>query len=157
MVFAFPTPEDDFERELLSSIQTHGWSVLKVPADEEGPGFAFTLGLWGNYGHPEVIMVGLDLDLMHQILNLIGDAVKAEQQRFEDGQHYAELLEDLHCAFVEVAANHFMEYLGTALWLYGQQPFEALQCVWPDREGLYPWQDGFNPEWRELQPLLSTP
>ncbi|WP_158679815.1 DUF4262 domain-containing protein [Deinococcus sp. NW-56] len=157
MAFAFPIPEDDFERELLSNIQTYGWAVVKVPEDEEGPGFAFTVGLWGNYNHPEMVMVGLDLDLMHHVLNLIGDAVQTGQQGFEDGQRSPELLEGYDCAFVRVAAGHFTEYLGTALWLYGQQPFEALQCVWPDSEGLYPWQDDFNPEWRELQPLLSTP
>lgn len=157
MAFAFPAPESDFDRRLLSGIETHGWYVLGVPADDEGPGFAFTAGLWGNYNHPEIVMVGLDIDLMHHVLNIIGDAVKTGHQRFEDGRQYPELLEGYDCAFVEVAPEHFKEYLGTDMWLYQRKPFEALQCVWPDKQGLYPWQDGFNPKWRELQPVLNTP
>lgn len=157
MPFAFPAPENDTDRHLLDGIQTHGWSVVKVLADDGGPDFAFTIGLWANYNHPEIMMVGLDIELMHHVLNNIGDEVKTGGQRFEDGKQYPELLEGYDCAFVSVAPEHFEEYLGTAMWLYRQQPFAALQCVWPDKQGFYPWQDSFNPQWRTRQPVLNTP
>ncbi|WP_216328551.1 DUF4262 domain-containing protein [Deinococcus aestuarii] len=157
MAFTFPAPENDFDRRLIDGIRTHGWYVLKVPADEEGPSFAFTVGLWANYGHPEIIMVGLDLDLMHLVLNIAGDEVKTGHQRFEDGRQYRNSWRATIALLSESRRSISKEYLGTAMWLYRQQPFAALQCVWPDKQGLYPWQNGFNPEWRDLQPVLNTP
>ncbi|MEF2277677.1 DUF4262 domain-containing protein [Deinococcus sp. YIM 134068] len=140
---------------MLDDIRRHGWHVIKVPADEEGPGFAFTLGLYARFDHPEVIIFGLDLDLMQQILNGIGDDVKAGERRYAAGRQESGVLEGYDCAFVEVAAPHFRDYLGTAVWLYRRQPFPALQCVWLDRAGAFPWEDRLDARFLPLQPLLD--
>lgn len=36
----WPAPEDDHDRKLLADVQEHGWHVVGVEADAEGPSFA---------------------------------------------------------------------------------------------------------------------
>jgi hypothetical protein len=55
-------------RKMLRDIQQYGWHVLKVMEDDKGPAFAFTIGLFHCFKHPEVLMIGLDLDFMHRII-----------------------------------------------------------------------------------------
>lgn len=51
--------KDEHERKALADVQQHGWHVLKVMEDNEGPAFAYTVGLYHSFGHPELIVVGL--------------------------------------------------------------------------------------------------
>lgn len=157
MTAPFPEPENDFDANVFRGIQDHGWFVLKVPEDVEGPGFAFTVGLWANYQHPELIIVGLNLDVMHQILNLAGNEVRDGRQRFKAGQLTSELIEGYPCAFAEVALEVYKDYLGYAQWLYRHESFPALQCVWPDQQGYFPWQPQFLDALRTSQPMLGQP
>lgn len=157
MTARFPEPENDFDASVLRGIQDHGWYVLKVPEDAEGPGFAFTVGLWANYQHPELIMVGLSLDLMHPLLNLAGGEVRDGRQRFEAGQLSSELIKGHLCTFVEVAPESYRDYLGYALWLYRHESFPVLQCAWPDQQGSFPWQSQFPEALRARQPILGNP
>jgi hypothetical protein len=48
--------------------------VVKVFGDDEGPGFAFTIGLYQRFRHPELLVFGLPLDTMHLMLNGAGEA-----------------------------------------------------------------------------------
>jgi hypothetical protein len=52
-------PKDDHERKALADVQNHGWHVLKVMEDDRGPAFAYTVGLYHSFRHPELIIVGL--------------------------------------------------------------------------------------------------
>jgi hypothetical protein len=44
--------------------------------------------------------------------------------------------------------------MGYAVWFYGGDDFQALQCVYPDLTNRFPWEEGFNNDWRSRQPLL---
>ncbi len=68
-----PTPTDDIDRKLLADIKEYGWHVIAVPEDEEGPAFAYSIGLFHSLQHAEVIVFGLDVRLMHEMINRIGE------------------------------------------------------------------------------------
>ncbi len=48
-------------------------------------------------------------------------------------------------------AQHVMGY---ALWFYGEDEFPVFQCVYPDLNNRFPWDDGFDTTWRDRQALL---
>lgn len=65
-----------------------GWQVILVAEDaacsdpehqahsaddhgDPGAAFAYTVGLWHRFGHPELLMSGLDQRVMHSALNEI--------------------------------------------------------------------------------------
>jgi hypothetical protein len=43
---------------------------------ETGPEWSFSTGLFHSYQHPEIVIVGLELDNMQKIVNTIGSQVK---------------------------------------------------------------------------------
>jgi len=54
-----PAPQGDSDRKLLADVQGHGWHVIGVETDEEEPGFAYSIGLYHTFRHPEIIVFGL--------------------------------------------------------------------------------------------------
>ena len=150
------TTIDPRDQKVLDDISRYGWHVVKVFEDDAGPGFAFTIGLFESYGHPEVIAFGLPLDRLHAILNLVGVDAKAGLRR-NAGDVSADFLAGYSCTFIEFPASAFAQYLGYALWFYSGRSFPVLQLVWPDKAGCFPWDPHVVPEVRDLQPTPGEP
>lgn len=146
------------EQKFLSNIEGHGWVVTKVfrSRGETGPEFAYSTGLFHSYEHPEVIILGLDLDIMHRIINNVGDAVKTGFQ-FKPGTEYQDVFARCACQFRSVDVAHYKAYLGWSIWFYESYKFPVSQCFWPDREGRHPWDPSCTPGVVERQPLLFEP
>jgi Domain of unknown function (DUF4262) len=146
------------DQNFLANIEGHGWVVTKVfrSKGETGPEFAYSTGLSHVYKHPEIIIFGLNLDVMHRIINNIGDAVKIGS-RFEPGIEYQDIFAMCGCQFRPVDPGYYKAYLGWSIWFYEGYEFPVSQCFWPDREGHYPWDPECSPEIAELQPMLHKP
>jgi Domain of unknown function (DUF4262) len=142
------------EKGVLGDVAEYGWSVTQVLADEDGPAFAYTIGLYQSFEHPEILMIGLDLEVMSGILNTLGDDIK-QGERYEAGQQYSDVVETYLCSFQPIDEKFYGEYLGKAVWFYKGKDFPALQCVYPDMAGRYMWEQDANPRLTEMQPLLT--
>jgi hypothetical protein len=154
MVRTLADPDlDDGDRKLLRDVDEHGWHVIIVKEQEGTPGWAFSIGLYYKYQHPEVVVFGLPGELMHRVVNFIGSDVKGKAT-FEAGKEYAELLEGVRCTFKPVARKWYRPFLGYARWFYQGSAFPVLQCIWPDKQQRYPWGEGFRRDWAWAQPLL---
>jgi Domain of unknown function (DUF4262) len=130
------------DAQMRADIATYGWHVVKVLEDDEGPAFAFTIGLWKRFEHPELIVFGLPLEIMHQML-------------YAAGLDYDDILEGYSCTFRPVPRRRYEEYLGSARWYYESDDFPALQLIWPDREHRYPWATPAEAWIRTAQPVLA--
>ena len=139
---------------MISDVEEYGWHVALIPADDEGPGFAFSIGLFKTYRHPEVILFGLGIEAMHGIINNIGEEVR-QGRRFTEGEATSGIIKDFDVVFCEVHHDHYQEYLGTASWYYKNTDYPALQCVWPDRQGRFPWDVNFPASLRAIQPVMD--
>jgi Domain of unknown function (DUF4262) len=139
--------------DLPPLIRNHGWAVIRVEPQGEEPGYAYTIGLMQTYEHPEVIVFGLPLETMHDILNEIGTQVGAER-RFAPGEMASGIIEGFDVAFRAVAPGARSAYMGLGIDYYGRD-FPALHCLWPDRDGRFPWDLGASADFRRLQPMLS--
>ncbi len=145
-------------KSLRAGIKQHGWLVIGI-ADARPP-FAYTVGLWGAYQHPEIILVGpYPPEQGKAILNIIGDRVKAGE-RLEVGRPYDGIIEhklqmaQLQMVFLEVDQQILHEYFGAALAHYNCR-FPALQAVWPDPQGRFPWEQGYQLASGARLPLLG--
>jgi len=49
------------------------------------------------------------------------------------------LLLGMKCHFLEVNTRYYSDYVGFALWFYRKRRFPLYQIVWPNNEGLFPW------------------
>ena len=143
------------EAKVFADIAAYGWHCINVLADQEGPGFAYTIGLQRTLRHPEIIVFGLSAEVMHGILNRIAERIRSGHSH-TSGQSYWGILDDFRCHFLTVPQEEFPEYLGWALWYYKDEPLNALQCVWPDRNGKFPWNEGASTALGTRQPIIGV-
>ena len=141
------------DKKLINEVDQFGWHVVKVMADETGPSFAYTVGLNKNYNHSEIILVGLDLDLMHQILNNIGEEIK-NGKTYLDQKEYSDILANYNCYFSEINKTNFNEYTAYVSWFYKKE-VPVLQCIWPDSNGLYPFDQDCSEGIKNIQTILK--
>ena len=146
--------EQEQQTAVAQAVAEDGWAVFQVEEDEFSPGFAFSVGLFESYRHPEIMLFGLPSSMMQQIINNVAQRVK-EGASFQPGSSYADIFAGYKCAFREVSAERGAGYLEAASAFYGARQFPVLQCVWPDRSQRFPWQEGFDPALAHHQPLLD--
>ena len=139
---------------ITSDINTYGWHVVKVLGDSEGPQFGYSIGFYESFGHSEIIIVGLDLDLIHSLINSMGESVQ-KGSTYKHGNFYPDLLQGYECYFTDVAKNYYDNYLGRAQVYYQNDHFPVLQCIYPTVKGIYPWDKNWPDEIKTLQPLLG--
>jgi hypothetical protein len=146
----------DHDRSVLERLEKHGWFVNKIAGDERTPQFAYSFGLYERWQHPELILFGLDLNAMHTIVNDAGEKIR-NGVRYIDGDITSDLFNEYPCAFRRVDPAWYPTTLSWAAWYYASADFPALQLVWPDRRGRFPWEAQFDRKMLHMQPDLSVP
>lgn len=129
-----------------------GWGVPMIFGSETEPGYAYTVGLESNYNHPELMIYGLPPELMHWAINELGQKVK-DGHRFEDGELIKEMFN--MPAIIKSCNKSANDNLRLAHVIYGGQEFRVMQIYWPDTEGKFPWEDGFQKELAIMQPVWT--
>lgn len=76
-------------------------------------------------------------------------------RHFTAGGAHDDFLEGYEVTFRAVPPYQFAAWLGTGVRFYDGESFPALQLVYPDRAGRWPWQEGVAPAFRERQPILA--
>lgn len=145
---------DESEEVVRENVRKYGWHVSLIEEDDEGPGFAYSIGLYETFKKPEVIIFGLPTDVMHRIINDIGEEHRSGRPVVADGPQEG-ILKNLPVHLKPVLKKHYKEYFGYGLWYYSGPSFPAVQCFWPDRTGKFPWEGGFPEDWLRRQPDLS--
>jgi len=156
--FQWPEPEDAHDEKLISDVREYGLHIINVFADDSGPGWSFTVGLFLNYSHPEVLIYGLKERQSHLILNDLRDHV-ATGETFLSGARTDALLQGHDVCFLDVPLEQYPDHLGYAMWFYRSlpEPFPCVQLVWPDKANKFPWEQGYDKSYSDLQPLLAAP
>lgn len=47
------------EKDVVEKVEKFGWMVMNIKDDPGKPGWSYTVGLFGSYKHPEIVMFGL--------------------------------------------------------------------------------------------------
>jgi len=150
----FPQEHNSIEDKLIEDVKKSGWSVMLIEATDYLPSFAYTVGLWKNYNHPELIAFGLTTKTLHSMLNIGGELVKSGNA-LKIGRDYDEFFNNGEAQFVTVDPRNLEDYFGYSIWLNKTNVFPALQLVWTDRNGNYPWHLDYEEEFIYRQPLLD--
>ncbi|MBK8110785.1 MAG: DUF4262 domain-containing protein [Saprospiraceae bacterium] len=145
---------DNGDKKLVSDIAQFGSHVLKVMEDDNGPGFAYSVGLFKTFNHPEIIIIGLKPDLAHILINNIGEDIKKGKQ-YQSALLYTDILDDFKCLMLDVPRESYKKYVGYGLWYYEGDKFPLLQCIYPTVKGIYPWEKEWPEDIIDLQPILG--
>ena len=138
---------------IMGHIGRVGWAVQGIPGDEQCPSWAYSIGLRHTYGVPELALFGLSLPNMAAIINEIGRLIA-------DGTTVAagDQIDGVSPCTFTIRPVHD-SWRATSLFttsdtIYGYLRPSYLQVFWPDRQGILPWEPGFEPGFDGLQPLL---
>jgi hypothetical protein len=138
---------EDYLATLREDIFTHGWVVQHVE-DGRRP-FAYTVGLHDR-GLPELLVTGLAAQRAQWLLNTVARRVIAGLE-LRAGQRIS-LSGATRLEFVDV--EHPDAHLDMALAIAGTH-IRAVQLVWADARGRWPWAPGFDDGVRR-QPVLGA-
>ena len=136
-------------------ICNHGWMVQGVSEGDDFPEFAYTIGLSDKY-KCELIVVGLDPARATLVLNSAAKTLLARGNvPLKPGEKIEKVVEGYSVCFIAVDEEPRKELMHMNELVTGKSDFQALQLVWPDRSGCFPWDSECTPVVKVFQPLLG--
>lgn len=126
---------------IQSMIDRVGWAVIAVHGTEDEPAISYTVGLWGRFRHPELVIVGSFHPATAQgVLNSAGALIR-EGKRLTSGV-YDGIVRNYHVGIQPIPPVNRMRF-AVARRLYGDD-FEIGQLFLPDRDGRLPGDPACN-------------
>ena len=138
---------EDYLDILRETIRGHGW-VVQFVEDERRP-FAYTIGLHDR-GLPELMLTGLQARTAYRVVNSIAHMIVDDGTVLAPGMHI-DYQDEFPLEVVEV--DHPDVHLTFAIRLGGPE-VRALQLVWADSRGRFPWERGWS-HGRRRQPVFG--
>jgi hypothetical protein len=150
---------NDTQKAELRGIVKDGCAVVKVleGSNPPTPEWAYTVGLWHTYQHPEVLIVGLPHDQTQILLHNINYRIRNEHQSFRDGTIKNDVIVGFECFFQTIDPVNYGEWFEANRWFYGDSSFPAVQMLWPNVHGVYPFQNAADDYLKWDQPILTAP
>ena len=145
---------DDQETNFVKQIRKYGWFRSNIFEDETRPGFSYTTGFWSGTDSPEVIVFSLKSEIAHDVLWDVYRDVKAGE-KLPVGQRLSNVFANIEAVLLPVSKDFYPTYLGWNRWFYGGDDWPCLQLIWPDRNGAFPWEEGYEERFANSQPNLS--
>lgn len=142
------TFSDYVDEVLMPLIDAFGWAVQSVGGSRIHAPFSYTVGLTA-FGLPELVMTGRRPAEAAGVLNAY-----AQHLRHSEVPDPGEVVEVQDRCFEVVALPHPDAHLFVATGLYGDSAVCALQLVWADERGRWPWEVGHRGG-RGGQPVLG--
>ena len=146
---------DVHEQKAIDDIEQYGCHILHVMEEDNYPGFAYSIGIESNTKKPDIIVIGLNKEVAHWIINEYSTRSK-NGEVFQPMEYYDNFLEGFKITFVEVNKKHYKEYLGWGLWYNKGDDFKMLQLIYPTTSNVWPWDDNAPKDLLKYQPLLNA-
>src|SRR5215207_3230755 len=149
----------DHSEKIEWMIETNGWALEPVTprsdTDPPTPAYAYTIGLPALLGFPEIVVFGLTPVAANGLCGLVIDALRGGTE-IPIGVELVGLLDnELRCLFAPVDVAAHEATFGTGLAWYRGEPFDAVQMLYPDRNGFMPYEPGYEQRLRLAQPVIG--
>jgi hypothetical protein len=138
-------------RAIADLVNQHGWAIADIDGDAP---FAYTAGLGRLLSHPELIVTGMPGSVAGPILHAAVRRIR-DGHALRPGQRANGLIGVYDAIVVPVGRDQLgMLAFARDYWLDGE--VQAVQVVWPDRGGRFPWDEDAAPGFAANQPLLGA-
>jgi hypothetical protein len=149
-----PERLDQHEQNFVAQIRNHGWFGTHVMPEGDKPGFAYTTGFWLKFEFPEVILFSMRQQAARDTFWTIYHELEAGRLP-PVGEPTAAIFQNAAAVFLPLSLQHYRCHLGWSRWFYGNDEFECLELVYPDRDGRFPWAAEASNAARAAQPDLT--
>lgn len=131
-----------YRDKIEANIKKYGYNSTFVFAGNS-PSFCYSTGIYKSFGVPEIFISSLPQNLSHE---LIADYLA--KFRNTNSVPVNEQIDDLTDRFpvylIEVPKDNLTEYVLTSLKFYGNTDFKYVQLIYPDVEGNFPNDTGYD-------------
>jgi hypothetical protein len=136
---------------IKKDIAKFGWHCIHVPESDLGS-LSYTIGLQESFDHPELAMLGLPVQVQHELLHLTVEQIRSGKRLRSGVTIRGVLANDLVLTAKRVIAKRVNDVFAQAVnYADGVRAVSGFQIVWPDRAGRFPWERGSS---GSGQPLL---
>lgn len=143
----------EIQKNIASDIEKIGWALQPVLADDDYPGFIYSIGMH-YYGKPEIILLGVRLDHSIKIMSAACNQAIRSTDAYTHGMvvNVAKMPTVIRNVSDVQKKKHFYQ----AYYHYRHWDFSTVQLIWPDTKGKFPWETGFETCFLASQPLLEA-
>ncbi len=134
-------------------IEKNGCHIIHDEDDDTRPSVTYSIGMKKSIQCPDVAITGMDKDTAHFLINEYLYRIR-DGETFEADKTYDEFLEDALITFKVMDKGYYESVCPHALWFYDNDDFTMLHLIWPDIDGVWPWQKKASKEYRWLMPRL---
>jgi hypothetical protein len=142
----------DIDKRIQEDKDNIGWTVMGIGQAPDFPNFNYTVGMV-DHQLPEIICVGLPITVSHHIINDICNRMM-DGLKIKTNKQYDQF-SNLPLQFIEVNEDHVIDKMCLSTRTAKRSDFKALQMVWCDTKGKFPWEDNFETKFISAQPLLN--
>ncbi len=142
-------PTHRVNEKLEALVRSRGWAVVTVSGS---PGFSYSVGL-AERELPEIIVFGVGTE---QGPKIVGDYARSVIERGPMAINSAleGVIDGFRAVLRRLTSPEAEQYLKAA-WVRSAGAMTAMQMVWPDPKGNFPWEGGFDASFLSFQPLLG--
>lgn len=164
--FKWISPQDLLDEQIYREVLSDGCSILSFSSSATAPEFTYSVGLYLNFLHPEILLMGLHPDTARGIISRIreeaikGQTIEAGSVRhdlFDDGRElrFRPVPQERYLDYVPRNCNlYFSLFLRDASRDFG---FPVLQGIWQDRGGSFPDDPDCDPAFVAIHRLVAQP
>lgn len=137
-------------------VEAHGWAVVYVNAGANTPGYAYTVGLFENYSHPDLMISGLPQTTSAVILNNLGKRVK-QGENFEVCEPVDGVMQGYKARFAPMHPGWTIKMMALNEVYVRLSDLPSIQVLWPDVSGSYPDEEACDRDTKLVQPFCARP
>lgn len=147
-------------RDMLARIARYDYTMVSVREQRArddswvAPGFVYSVGLWSFRRVPELIVVGAPARHAVECIQRYA-AMTRSGKRFRPGGPHPGFVPGYGVMLEHVAPTLYGEWFASAFDFYPGGDFPAYQLLWPDRDGNWPWESGWDGR-TVPQPVLTA-
>ncbi len=148
--------ENEYEKKLVERIENGGWQVTSIfDNDDGGVPFAYSIGIFQNFGQPELLMIGPDSNSAARYVNRYGALIKEKSETYSAGNFYSGIMDELDICMIDANDEAKEEFTLSCNWFYKSRNYPLMQCIWPSIKGFWPWDAHAWEDYKNRQPVYG--
>lgn len=125
-----------------ANIVAFGFHVTNVMEDAETTPFGYSTGIYKNLRIPELFISGLPPGLTQEIITAY--AKKYQFNAVPINQKIDDLIGRFPVYLISVKNENLSEYVLSSIRYYADIEYKYLQLIFPDLDGRFPGEEGYN-------------
>lgn len=134
--------KEDYFNKVYNNIKNNGYHTTAVLEEIDFTPFAYSTGIFQNFKIPELFISGLGP-------NLSGELIESYVNKFKFSEvplnrKIQNLSDRFAVYFINLKNSDIADYALTSVKFYEDRTYEYLQLIFPDLNGKFPNEIGYN-------------